>query len=156
MAEESIKINIRGVAKLQQKFAEMSKDMQPSALIQAAYSANKVLEDAIKVNIEGDGLVDTGTLLKSVTRKKIVYAKDGKIVIITGINRRTKGEKNGKKRVPWRYANALEPKYNFVKDAAKESKDAVVNGFIKKVRTKVNKFNREEDALARAAGGEMQ
>lgn len=138
-----IKVDIKGLNELQAKLEKMSQDMAAKSIVSAAYTANKPMVDAIKNNIASNGLVDTGLLQSSITRKKIIYGKDGKVVIITGVNKSVKGvDKNGKPRVPWRYANVLEPKYKFVQSGFDESKNVVVDKFVSALASRIKKFEK--------------
>ena len=143
MANAGIRIDIKGLDVLNKKLLNMKQDFAAKSIVSSAYSANKVVQDQIKENISTNGLVDTGLLQKSITRKKIVYAKDGRVVIITGVNKKLRGtDKNGKPRVPWRYANVLEPKYNFTKDAATLTRQDVVDSFVDKLKRKIKKYEK--------------
>jgi hypothetical protein len=140
---DGIRIDIKGLDVLNKKLENMKQDFAAKSIVSSAYSANKVVQDKIKENISSNGLVDTGLLQKSITRKKIVYAKDGKVVIITGVNKKIRGtDKNGKPRVPWRYANVLEPKYKFTKDAGQSTKQQVVDSFVNKLARKIKKYEK--------------
>ena len=79
------------------------------------------------------------------------YFEDGKVVIITGVNKKIRGtDKNGKPRVPWRYANVLEPKYNFTKSAGQSTKQQVVDSFVNKLARKIKKYEKGKGAGAPA------
>ena len=97
--------------------------------------------------------------MSSIKRKRIVYPKDGIILVLTGVSKKVKGvDKKGKPRVPWRYANVLNPRYNITKQAFDQAKDDVANGFVKKIKNKLRKYEKAQaadEALARMAGGEM-
>jgi hypothetical protein len=138
-----VKIDIKGLANLQLTLDKMQEDMAAKNIVASAYSANKLMEEAIKANISSDGLIDTGLLQKSIARKKVIYAQDATVVIITGINKNVRGvDSKGNARVPWRYANVLEPKYGFVKDAFDTVKQEVVDRFVKSLKAKVKKFEK--------------
>lgn len=140
---DALKVDIKGLNELQIKLEKMSQDMAAKSIVSAAYTANKPMVDAIKNNIASNGLVDTGLLQSSITRKKIIYGKDGKVVIITGVNKSVKGvDRNGKPRVPWRYANVLEPKYKFVQSGFDESKNVVVDKFVSALASRIKKFEK--------------
>lgn len=138
-----VEIKITGLEELNAKLEAMRQDFAAKAIVSAAYSANKVVVDTAIGNIEGAGLVDTGLLKKSITRKKLIYDKDGKVVILTGVNKNTRGtDSKGKPRVPWRYANVLEPKYNFMKSALEKSKQNVVDNFTKALASRIKKYTK--------------
>ena len=140
---DTLKVDIKGLNELQAKLEKMSQDMAAKSIVGAAYTANKPMVDAIKNNIASNGLVDTGLLQQSISRKKIIYGKDGKVVIITGVNKSVKGvDRNGKPRVPWRYANVLEPKYKFVQSGFDESKNVVVDKFVSALASRIKKFEK--------------
>jgi hypothetical protein len=137
----NVEINVRGLKDLIVTLDKMAEEVAAKNIVGSAYSANKVVEDSIKSNIDSNALVDTGLLRKSIRRKKLIYAKDGTVVILTGVNKNVRGvDKKGKARVPWRYANILENKFNFTKNGFEQSKDAVVDKFIKSLKAKVRKF----------------
>ena len=137
----NVEINVRGLKDLIVTLDKMAEEVAAKNIVGSAYSANKLVEDSIKSNIDSNGLVDTGLLRKSIRRKKLIYAKDGTVVILTGVNKNVRGvDKKGKTRVPWRYANVLENKFNFTKNGFDQSKDAVVDKFIKSLKAKVRKF----------------
>ena len=140
---DALKVDIKGLNELQAKLEKMSQDMAAKSIVSAAYSANKPVVDAIKNNIVSNGLVDTGLLQSSITRKKLIYGKDGTVVIITGINKNTKGvDSKGKSRVPWRYANVLEPKYKFVENGFDATKQKVVDSFVSAIARRIKKFDK--------------
>jgi hypothetical protein len=141
MAEVSI--NIRGLEELQKKLDKMSQEFAAKSIVASAYSANKKMEDSIKEAIQNDGLVDTGLLQSSITRKKIIYPKDGVVLIITGVNKRVRGvDRQGRPRVPWRYANVLEAKYNFTRDGAEAARQSVVDSFVSSLQRKIKKYEK--------------
>ena len=138
-----IRIDIQGLEELNKKLENMKQDFAAKSIVSSAYSANKVVQDKIKENIATSGLVDTGLLQKSITRKKIIYAKDGRVVVITGVNKKIRGtDKNGKPRVPWRYANVLEPRFKFTQDAGQSTKQEVIDSFVNKLAKKIKKYEK--------------
>jgi hypothetical protein len=142
---DSVQIKVTGLQELETKLLQMGQELAAKNIVPAAYSENKKVVDAAKSNIVSGGLVDTGLLHNSITRKKIIYGKDGKVVIITGINKSVKGvDKKGRPRVPWRYANVLEPKFHFMEKAQESTKDAVVNGFVSNLEKRIKKFLKKQ------------
>lgn len=142
MADE-LKVSITGLAELEKKLLSMGQEFGVKALASSAYSANKTFQDAIKNEIQAQGLVDTGLLQKSITRKRIVYAQNGKLVVITGVSKNTRGlDSKGNRRIPWKYANILEGKFNFTQNAFNAVKDKVVEDFIKVLERKIKKFEK--------------
>lgn len=140
----SINIDIKGLADLDKKLMTMKQDFSAKSIVSSAYSSNKVVQDQIKENITTEGLVNTGLLRDSIIRKKLVYAKDGKVVIITGVNKKARSVyPNGKPQVPWRYANVLEGKYKFTKNAGESSSQKVVDSFVKKLKSKIKKYEKK-------------
>jgi hypothetical protein len=140
---DALKVDIKGLNELQIKLEKMSQEFAAKSIVSAAYSANKPMVDSIKNNIASNGLVDTGLLQQSISRKKLIYGKDGRVVIITGVNKSVKGvDRNGKPRVPWRYANVLEPKYKFVQNGFDESKNVVVDKFVSALARRIKKFEK--------------
>lgn len=140
---DAVKIDIKGLEELDRKLQGMKQEFAARSIVSAAYSANKVVQDQAISNIQSNGLVDTGLLQKSIARKKIIYDKDGVVVILTGVNKNTKGtDSKGRPRVPWRYANVLEPKYNFMKNAMETSKQQVVDKFTKALASRIKKYTK--------------
>lgn len=143
MANDGISIEIKGLEALTKKLDAMSQEFAARSIVASAYSANNAMVEAIKGQIAGKGLVDTGLLQGSIKRKKIIYDKDGRVLIITGVSKNVKGvDRNGRPRVPWRYANVLEPKYNFVKDGFDAAKQAVTDKFVDSLKRKIRKFEK--------------
>lgn len=143
MAQNGVSIEIKGLADLNKKLDGMSQEFAARSIVASAYSSNNAMVDAIKGQIASKGLVDTGLLQSSIKRKKIIYDKDGRVVIITGVSKNVKGvDRKGKPRVPWRYANVLEPRYNFVKDGFDTAKQAVVDKFVDSLKRKIRKFEK--------------
>ena len=143
MANDGISVDIKGLAALDQKLQKMSQEFAAKSIVGSAYSANKEMEDAIKNSISSKGLIDTGLLQGSITRKRIIYQKDGRVVVITGVNKKVRGvDRNGRPRVPWRYANVLEGKYNFTKDAFDAASPAVVDKFVSSLKSKIKKYEK--------------
>jgi hypothetical protein len=138
-----VSIQIKGLKELEQKLEKMGQEFAAKSIVASAYSANKKMQDSIKEAIQNDGLVDTGLLQSSITRKKIIYPKDGRVVIITGVNKRTRGvDRQGRPRVPWRYANVLESKYNFTKDGVEAARQSVVDSFVASLARKIKKYEK--------------
>ncbi len=138
-----VSIQIKGLKELEQKLEKMGQEFAAKSIVASAYSANKKMQDSIKEAIQNDGLVDTGLLQSSITRKKIIYPKDGRVVIITGVNKRTRGvDRQGRPRVPWRYANVLESKYNFTKDGVEAARQSVVDSFVASLVRKIKKYEK--------------
>jgi hypothetical protein len=143
MAKDGISIEVKGLGDLIKKLDAMSAEFAAKNIVSSAYSANNGMVTSIQNQIASKGLVDTGLLEKSIKRKKIIYAKDGTVVIITGVSKNAKGvDRNGKPRIPWRYANVLEPKFNFVKDGFDVAKQAVVEKFVDSLKRKIKKFEK--------------
>lgn len=140
---DNIELKITGLEELDKKLQSMKQEFAAKSIVSAAYSANKAVVDQAISNIQNDGLVDTGLLMKSITRKKIIYDKDGRVVIITGVNKNVRGtDKKGRSRVPWRYANVLEPKYNFMKKAMNMQKQEVIDKFVSALANRIKKYTR--------------
>lgn len=143
MANNGVEIKISGLEELDKKLQGMSQEFAAKSIVGAAYTANKEVVDAIRSNIISDGLVDTGLLGKSITRKKIIYPKDSTVVIMTGVSKSVKGvDKQGRARVPWRYASILENRYNFTKNAFEGIKQNVVDKFIKSLQSRIKRFEK--------------
>lgn len=143
MANNGVSIQIKGLAELTKKLDAMNQEFAAKSIVASAYSANNAMVDAIKNQISNKGLVDTGLLQNSIKRKKIIYGKDGRVVIITGVSKNIKGvDRKGKPRVPWRYANVLEPKYKFVQDGFDNAKQSVTDKFVDSLKRKIRKFEK--------------
>jgi len=139
----AVEIKITGLQELDKKLQAMGQDMAAKSIVGAAYTANKEVVNAIRSNITSNGLVDTGLLEKSITRKKIIYPKDSTVVIMTGVSKSVKGvDKKGKPRVPWRYANILEARYNFTKNAFEGVKQNVVDKFTRSLASRIKRFEK--------------
>lgn len=140
---DSIQLKISGLEELDKKLQDMKQEFAAKSIVSAAYSANKVVVDQAVSNIETEGLVDTGLLKKSISRKKLIYDKDGRVVILTGVNKNTRGtDKNGKPRIPHKYANVLEPKYHFMKNALLQTKQQVVDNFVNALASRIKKYSK--------------
>lgn len=138
-----VNLQIKGLEELDKKLQAMGQDMAAKNIIGAAYTANKQVVDAIRQGIQENELVDTGLLSKSITRKKLIYPKNSTVVVMTGVSKSVKGvDKKGNPRVPWRYANILEAKYNFTKSAFDKVKQNVVNSFIKSMAARIKRFEK--------------
>jgi hypothetical protein len=138
---DGVTVTISGLAELENKLIAMGQQLGAKAIVGAAYSENKKVVDAAKANIVSDGLVDTGLLHNSIKRKKIIYANDGVVCIITGVDKGVKGvDRKGNKRVPWRYANVLEPKFHFMERAQETTQTSVVNGFVSNLERRIKRF----------------
>lgn len=143
MAAISITTKVEGLKELETKLLAMGQELAAKNIVAAAYSANKVFEDAAKDNIAADGLIDTGLLQSSIKRKKIIYSKDQRIVIITGVSKNVSGvDRKGNKRVPWRYANILEPRYHFMQRAFDANKEKVVKSFVDSLLRRLKRYNK--------------
>lgn len=138
---DALQVSITGLSELESKLTALGQEFAAKSIVGAAYTANKQVEDNAKAFIAADGLIDTGLLHSAVKRKKIIYAKDGVVVIITGISKKVRGtDRNGKPRVPWRYANVLEPRFNFMKDAMIKARDSVVSKFVDDLQRRIKKY----------------
>jgi len=143
MAQPPVEIKITGLEELDKKLQGMSQEFAAKSIVGAAYTANKEVVDAIRSNLQSDGLVDTGLLNKSITRKKLIYPKDSTVVIMTGVSKSVKGtDKRGRPRVPWRYANILEARYNFTKNAFEGVKQNVIDKFVKSLASRIKRFEK--------------
>ena len=135
-----VDIKFKGLTELDAKLGALSQELAVKSIVSAAYSANKAVVDAAQAQIDAEGLVDTGLLRSAITRKKLIYAKNGRVVIITGVNKNVRGvDRNGKPRIPWRYANALSPKYRFMQQAMDGVKTELVNKFVDVCMRRVKK-----------------
>lgn len=140
---DPVSVEIKGLRELEQKLEKMGQEFAAKSIVASAYSANKQMVDSIKESIQNEGLVDTGLLQNSIVRKKIIYPKDGTVLIITGVNKRVRGtDRNGRPRVPWRYANVLESKFNFTQKGFDAAKQNVVDNFVNSLKRKLKKFEK--------------
>jgi hypothetical protein len=140
---DAVSIQIKGLEELDKKLQSISQEFAARSIVSAAYSANKIVVDAAIGNIQSNGLVDTGLLQSSIKRKKLIYEKDGTVVIITGVSKNVRGtDRNGKPRVPWRYANVLEPRYKFMEDAMQNNAQILTDKFVKALESRLKKYTK--------------
>lgn len=140
---DAVSIQIKGLEELDKKLQSISQDFAARSIVSAAYSANKIVVDAAIGNIQSNGLVDTGLLQSSIKRKKLIYEKDGTVVIITGVSKNVRGtDRNGRPRVPWRYANVLEPRYKFMEDAMQNNAQILTDKFVKALESRLKKYTK--------------
>jgi HK97 gp10 family phage protein len=138
---------IEGLAELTNRLDAMGNEMAAKALVGSAYSATKVIVESARSNLESNGSVDTGLLRDSITRKKLIYDKDGRVVIITGVSKSVKGtDSKGRPRVPWRYAHLVEAKQPFLVPAFDATKQQVLDEMIVMLLKKIKKFERTSKA----------
>lgn len=138
---DAVSIQIKGLQELDKKLQSISQEFAARSIVSAAYSANKIVVDAAIGNIQSNGLVDTGLLQSSIKRKKLIYEKDGTVVIITGVSKNVRGtDRNGRPRVPWRYANVLEPRYKFMEDAMQNNAQILTDKFVKTLESRLKKY----------------
>lgn len=136
-------IKITGLAELEKKLSEMDNDLAAKNLVGASYTANRVVEQRAKENILSAGWYDTGLLYKSVKRKKKIYRNGMVLTILTGIDRNAKGvDKDGKPRVPWRYANVLQGKTGFMSEALESQKETLLEKFKAELLRRIKKFTK--------------
>jgi hypothetical protein len=137
----NVSIQIKGLEELDKKLQSISQEYAARSIVSAAYSSNKIVVDAAISNIQSNGLVDTGLLQSSIKRKKLIYERDGTVVILTGVSKNVRGtDRNGKARVPWRYANVLEPRYKFMQDAMENNAQALTDKFVKTLESRLKKY----------------
>ena len=135
---------IDGLEELQNRLSAMGQEMAAKSIVGAAYSSNKQMLDAIQSTIVSNGSVDTGLLRDSITRKKLIYDKSGRVVIITGVNKSVKGvDSKGRPRVPWRYAHLVEKTKPFMKPACERVRQAVIDEFIIHLLKKIKRFEKK-------------
>jgi|LakMenEpi03Aug12_release.lakeMendotaPanAssembly.Ray.scaffolds.fasta_scaffold329373_3 hypothetical protein len=140
---DAVSIQIKGLEELDKKLQSISQEFAARSIVSAAYSANKIVVDAAIGNIQSNGLVDTGLLQSSIKRKKLIYEKDGTVVIITGVSKNVRGtDRNGRPRVPWRYANVLEPRYKFMEDAMQNNAQILTDKFVKALESRLKKYTK--------------
>lgn len=137
-------VKVEGLAELEQKLLAMGQEMGAKAIVAGAYNTAGIIQTRMKSNILSAGLYDSGTLYKAVTRKRIIYDKDGTVVVITGISKNVRGvDDKGHPRVPWRYAPIIEKKYApFAQDAYEATKDQVVGHFTSYLENKLKRFTK--------------
>jgi HK97 gp10 family phage protein len=63
----SMKVTIKGLPELKGKLAKLSAEMRGDASRRATLAGAQVFESGIKMNIQRQGLIDTGFMLNSVT-----------------------------------------------------------------------------------------
>lgn len=140
---DSFTFKIDGLQELQDRLAQMGDEIAAKNIVSSAFNANKIMVEAVRDKIESNGSVDTGLLRDSISRKRLIYDKDGVVVILTGVNKATKGvDKYGKPRVPWRYAHIVEKEKPFMRPAFESVKQQVLDEFIVNMLKKVKRFER--------------
>lgn len=142
-ANVSVKIDVKGLPELQAKLAALGNEFAAKSIISSAYTAMRPVVESAKANIVSDGLVDTGLLHNSISRKKVIYPKDGTVVVLVGVNKGVKGtDKRGNPRVPWRYAPILENKYGFMSKALEQNRDGVVQNFVAALERRIRRHTK--------------
>lgn len=140
-----VSIKVDGLPQLQSQLIALGNEFAAKAVISTAYTAMKPVVDSAKSNIVESGLVDTGLLHNSISRKKVIFPKDGTVVVMVGVNKAVRGvDRYGKSRVPWRYSPILEEKYHFMARALEQNKDEVVNRFITGLDRKIRKHTKNK------------
>jgi len=138
---DGVTVKVEGLDELERKLLALGQEMGAKALVEGSYGAAKVIQDKMKENIVSAGAYDTGLLYKSISRKRVIYAKDGTVSIITGVSKATKGvDKDGKLRVPWRYAHLVEANKPFAKDAGESTRKTVVARFTEVLLKKIKRY----------------
>ena len=138
---DNIDIKIQGIPELQWKLLAMQKDLAARAISSSVYTACKIFEDAIKSEISTIPLVDTFSLYKSITRKRVIYPQSNTIVIITGVSKNFIGPTiRGKPRIPYKYAPIWEHRLGFVEDVADTKSDSVKKKVISDLKDRIKKY----------------
>ena len=140
---DTFEFKLEGFQELQDRLSKLQVETAAKNIVQSAFAANRYMADAMKDRISANGSVDTGLLRDSIVRKRIIYDKQGTIVIITGVSKSTKGvDQFGNPRVPWRYAHLVDAKLPFVQPAFDSSKQLVLDEFIINILKKVKRFEK--------------
>lgn len=141
MADEEIRIE--GLDELEKKLLKLGQETGARALVSSAYSANKKIQDSVKATLASDGSVDTGLLKKSIRRKKVIYADDDTVLIITGVSRNVRGtDADGSPRVPWRYAHIVQKFTKFMTRGMESAKMETISQFKKSLERKIKKYTK--------------
>jgi hypothetical protein len=139
----SYAFKIEGFAELQDRLAKMGDAVAAKRIVGAAYKTNQQFVDAIRDQIAANGSVDTGLLRDSIQRKKLVYDREGNVVILTGVSKSVAGtDANGNPRVPWKYAHIVDAKKPFLKPAFESAKQSVLDEFIIYLLKAVKRFEK--------------
>lgn len=140
---DKVTITLNGIPELVTKLKAMGQEMAAKNIVAGAFNANKIVVEAAKEQLLVNDSIDTGLLRDSIIRKRIVYAKDGTVVIITGVNKATKGlDAKGRARIPWRYAHIVEKRKSFMKASFDVVKGNVTTNFINFLEKKIKKYTK--------------
>lgn len=131
-----VDIKVTGMDECMARLKTMSQEFAARTLIGGAYSAMLPMEHAI----ENAAPVRTGTLKKSIARKKIVRSSDESITVMIGVNKRTVGaDAKGRKVWPVKYAHLVEKNKHFMRNAYEATAPGVVDRYIKVLDKKLKK-----------------
>ena len=119
----------------------MGQDAAAKAIVGGAFNSAGIIANKMKENIVSAGAYDTGLLYKSISRKRVIYDRDGVVNIITGVSKSVKGvDSHGRPRVPYKYAHIVEKHKPFAHDAGESTKQEVVDNFVNYLENKIKKY----------------
>jgi HK97 gp10 family phage protein len=137
----SINIKITGLAELESNLLQMGESVAAKNLVSSAYNAASIIEKEAKANLIVDGSIRTGTLYRSIKRKKVIYPSTGTVVIVVGVSKGVSGyDSKGKRVVPTKYAHLVEKANSFMERAKNSTKEQVRSKLIGSLQRKLDKF----------------
>src|SRR5574343_620860 len=135
----SLSIKIDGMADFERRLTSLGNEMAAKVILSTAYTSAKVVENEIKANLIADGSIDTGTLYRSIYRKKIIYG-DGVVVIVIGPRKGMIGyDKQGNRRIPSKYGHLVEKHTSFMSRAVQATGDEVRKKMAASLERKIKK-----------------
>lgn len=133
-------VNWKGWDEALKSMQALRSDTQAKLLLASMYSAMKPVADQAKVNLLQRGNVQTGLLLKSVDRAKVMSSKDSFAAVRVGINSKVKGVNfKGKKRWPVKYAWIIHKDNPFILSAFENSADDLLNKTLNEFQKRIDK-----------------
>jgi HK97 gp10 family phage protein len=135
-----VDVKITGMEECIKRLEKLSQEFAAKTLVSATYTSMQPMEKKAEQLLVSKGAVRTGTLKKSISRKKIVRAKDQTVTIMVGINKSTKGvDPKGRKVWPVKYAHLVEAKKPFMREAYDQTAQEVLTKYIRVLERKLNK-----------------
>lgn len=135
-----VDVKITGMEECIKRLEKLSQEVAAKNLVSATYSAMLPMEKRAEQLLVSKGAVRTGALKRSITRKKIVRAKNNSITIMMGVNKSVTGvDPKGRKVWPVKYAHLVEKHKPFMREAYNQTAPDVLNRYIKVLERKLNK-----------------
>lgn len=134
----NISLSVTGLKEYTEALKRVSEDVAAKAIVNGAYSATKPIIDKASATVPKD----TGLLSQSITRKKLIYAKQGTVVIVAGAGSKTEGlDRWGKKRKPYKYVHIVERRTNFMVQAIASTAQSCIKRFESYLKRKLKKYS---------------